>query len=67
MTSKNIRILFSAISVMALTGCAARVITYEQQMLNEADSLFKAGNYEYAKVQFSKIKDSEPIVLNTKN
>jgi len=28
--------------------------------LTEADSLFKVGNYEYAKVKFAKIRDSRP-------
>lgn len=36
------------------------MVHYEQQMLAEADSLFKAGNYEYAKVKFAKIRDDHP-------
>jgi len=39
-------------------GCAAKVVTYEQQLLSEADSLFKVGSYEYAKIKYSKIRDT---------
>jgi len=43
-----------------IMGCAAKVVTFEQLMLFEADSLFRAGNYEYAKVKYSKIQGSRP-------
>ncbi len=36
------------------------MVTYEQQLLAEADSLFRAGNYEYAKVKFDKIRTVKP-------
>lgn len=37
--------------------------TFEQQVLWEADSLFRAGNYEYAKIRYTKLRDEHP---NTK-
>ena len=36
------------------------MVTYEQQLLGDADSLFKAGNYEYAKVKYDKIRTLKP-------
>jgi outer membrane protein assembly factor BamD (BamD/ComL family) len=36
------------------------VVTYEQQLLRDADSLFREGNYEYAKVKFDKIRTLKP-------
>lgn len=41
-----------------LPGCAAKMVTHEQQLLSEADSLFKVGNYEYAKIKFDKIRNT---------
>jgi outer membrane protein assembly factor BamD (BamD/ComL family) len=46
--------------MILLTGCAAKVVTYEQQLIGEADSLFKVGNYEYAKVKYARIRNSKP-------
>jgi len=42
---------------MLLGGCAAKRYSYDQQLLFEADSLFRMGNYEYAKVKYAKIRD----------
>jgi outer membrane protein assembly factor BamD (BamD/ComL family) len=42
------------------SGCAVKRFSYEQQLLSEADSLFKVGNYEYAKVKYAKIRDAHP-------
>lgn len=41
-------------------GCNGKVLTYEQQLLGEADSLFRAGNYEFAKLRFDKIRTLKP-------
>ncbi|NLD92374.1 MAG: hypothetical protein GX639_06860 [Fibrobacter sp.] len=45
-------------TTMLLGGCAAKRYSYDQQLFFEADSLFKVGNYEYAKVKFAKIRDA---------
>lgn len=51
-----------AVAVVALlfNGCGGKYVTYEQQLLGEADSLFRAGNYEYAKVKFDKVRALKP-------
>jgi outer membrane protein assembly factor BamD (BamD/ComL family) len=41
-------------------GCAVKSYSYEQQLLSKADSLFRVGNYEYAKVKFAEIRDAHP-------
>jgi outer membrane protein assembly factor BamD (BamD/ComL family) len=46
--------------LIILSGCGGKMILYEEQLLSEADSLFRAGNYEYAKVKFAKIRDAHP-------
>lgn len=46
--------------MLLIPGCGGTVVLYEQQLLNEADSLFKAGNFEFAKVKFLKIRDLKP-------
>jgi len=45
---------------MLFVGCGGKMLTYEQQLLGEADSLFKAGNYEFAKIRFDKIRTLKP-------
>lgn len=57
---KKLTFYGAVLSVFLMWGCTAKVITYEQQMLFEADSLFKAGNYDHAKARFSKIQESKP-------
>jgi outer membrane protein assembly factor BamD (BamD/ComL family) len=47
-----------------LAGCAGEMVTFEQKLLLEADSLFHAGNYEYAKVRYTKLRTEYP---NTKS
>jgi hypothetical protein len=55
---------FLALSaLMVLAGCAGQMITYDQKLLMEADSLFKMGNYEYAKIRYTKLHTDYP---NTK-
>lgn len=46
--------------ILLIPRCGGTVVLYEQQLLIEADSLFKAGNFEYAKVKFSKVRDLKP-------
>lgn len=46
--------------MLFIFGCGGKVLTYEQQLLGEADSLFKAGNYEFAKIRFDKIRALKP-------
>jgi outer membrane protein assembly factor BamD (BamD/ComL family) len=48
------------IIVFTLLGCGGKMLTYEQQLLGQADSLFHAGNYEYAKFRFDKIRTLSP-------
>jgi len=36
------------------------VLLYEEQLLAEADSLFRASNYEYAKVKYDKVRTLKP-------
>lgn len=48
------------LSSLSFFGCAAKVINFEQRLLNEADSLFRAGNFEAAKLKYTKIRDSGP-------
>lgn len=52
--------LFLLFTIVFLYGCAGKVLTYDQQLLSEADSLFRSGNYEYAKVKYSRIRDAHP-------
>lgn len=49
-----------AVIALLLCGCGGKVVFYEQQLLAEADSLFRAGNYEYAKVKFDKVRTLKP-------
>jgi outer membrane protein assembly factor BamD (BamD/ComL family) len=53
----NSTLLFLTIALM---GCGGKYVTYEQQMLSEADSLFREGNYEFAKVKFDKVRSLKP-------
>jgi outer membrane protein assembly factor BamD (BamD/ComL family) len=45
-----------------MCGCASSVAVYgyEDKLLAEADSLFKCGNYEYAKIKYAKVRDESP-------
>lgn len=52
---KKIIGFFTVFSICFLTGCGGKVVTYEQQLLFEADSLFKIGYYELAKSKYQKI------------
>ena len=52
--------LAGALIICLLSGCGGKYVTYEQQLLTDADSLFKAGNYEYAKVKYDKIRTGKP-------
>lgn len=55
-------IIFTVISlVIILAGCTAdKFHSFEKQMLFEADSLFRDGNYELAKRKYEKIRDMHP-------
>jgi outer membrane protein assembly factor BamD (BamD/ComL family) len=60
-TFRHIFLMCICTAIVALiAGCGGTVITYEQQLLGEADSLFRAGNYEYAKVKYDKIRTLKP-------
>ena len=53
--------LYAFITLLLMfSGCAVKSVNYEQRLLNKADSLFRTGNYEYAKVKFAKIRDAHP-------
>lgn len=43
-----------------LSGCTAKMVTYEQQQLNDADSLFRVGHFEFAKIRYQDIVKSFP-------
>lgn len=43
--------------LLLLCGCGGKIVIRDS-MLNEADSLFKIGNYEYAKVKYARIIDA---------
>lgn len=57
-----LRVLLIPVAVLVVnSGCATgHVLTYPEQLLNEADSLFRAGNYEFAKIRYTKIRDNYP-------
>ena len=57
----------AALLVLLFIGCGGRVVTYEQQLLTEADSLFHAGNFEYAKVKYDKIRTLKPSTPAARN
>lgn len=52
---KNFIDIFVGLFLYILIGCGGKVVTYEQQLLFEADSLFKIGYYELAKNKYQKI------------
>lgn len=52
---KNFIDIFVSLFLYLLAGCGGKVVTYEQQLLFEADSLFKIGYYELAKNKYQKI------------
>lgn len=43
-----------------LVSCASQSFTHADKLLLEADSLFRAGNYEYAKIRYTKLRDEFP-------
>ncbi len=49
------------ISILSVGGCvSSNLATVEKQILSQADSLFRIGNYEYAKAKFAKVRDLKP-------
>lgn len=48
------------VTILWLTGCSAKFIGYEQQLLIDADSLFRVGHFEFAKIKYQKIRDQKP-------
>lgn len=48
------------VSLIAFCSCSPKIVTFEQQVLAEADSLFRNGNYEYAKVKYAKARELKP-------
>ncbi|MBN1600403.1 MAG: hypothetical protein JW915_02285 [Chitinispirillaceae bacterium] len=48
--------------IVTLTGCVAvdKFHSYDKQLLFEADSLFRDGNFELAKRKYEKIRDMHP-------
>jgi outer membrane protein assembly factor BamD (BamD/ComL family) len=59
-TGPLLRYLTIPLVSCALIGCMGRVVTYESQLLSEADSLFDAGNFEVAKLKYAKVIDTRP-------
>ncbi|HLV30791.1 MAG TPA: hypothetical protein VKY57_04400 [Chitinispirillaceae bacterium] len=60
MYKKTFILLYTVTVSLLFFGCAGQVVTLEQKILHEADSLFNAGNYEYAKLKYAKVRDSKP-------
>lgn len=56
---KHLRITL-LLSILITCFCSPKMVTFEQQVLNEADSLFREGNYEYAKVKYAKVRELKP-------
>ncbi len=61
MMVKFVRFFSFQLLFIFLWGCASNVkvshYSYEKQLLVQADSLFDAGSYEYAKLKYAKIRD----------
>ena len=59
---RTLLVLSMAAALVLLAGCAARSIipSYEVKLLTEADSLFRTGNFEYAKVRYAKLRNEYP-------
>ena len=57
---KGLHAVTAATVLLWIAGCGGKLVTYEQQLLTEADSLFHAGNFEYAKVKYDKIRTLKP-------
>lgn len=62
MNHKKILPFVLASMITILFGCVAadKFSTFDKQMLSEADSLFRVGNYELAKIKYMKIRDMKP-------
>lgn len=59
--AKTFLFLVAILAILLIqSGCAVKSFSYEQQLLSKADSLFRVGNYEYAKVKFAEIRDAHP-------
>ncbi|HEX3019108.1 MAG TPA: hypothetical protein VHP36_02350 [Chitinispirillaceae bacterium] len=48
------------ILLILICCCSPKIVTFEQKILSEADSLFREGNYEYAKVKYAKARELKP-------
>jgi outer membrane protein assembly factor BamD (BamD/ComL family) len=48
------------ITFLLLIGCSAKFVGYEQQLLSDADSLFRVGHFEFAKIRYQKIRELKP-------
>jgi tetratricopeptide (TPR) repeat protein len=53
-------LLLGLTATTVLVSCASQSFTYADKLLMEADSLFQAGNYEYAKIRYTKLRDEYP-------
>jgi len=53
----------AALAAGCASSMAVSVYSYEDKLLAEADSLFRTGNYEYAKLKYTKIRDEYPKKL----
>jgi outer membrane protein assembly factor BamD (BamD/ComL family) len=47
-------------AVALLAGCSSQMVTFETKLLVEADSLFRNGNFEYAKARYAKVHAEFP-------
>lgn len=48
------------ICIVAICCCSPKIVHFEQQVFAQADSLFREGNYEYAKVKFARVREIKP-------
>jgi outer membrane protein assembly factor BamD (BamD/ComL family) len=50
----------AALAAAFLAGCSSQMVTFDSKLLIEADSLYRSGNYEYAKTRYAKVRSEFP-------
>jgi hypothetical protein len=55
------RCAYLASAALAIwAGCSSQMVTFDAKMLMEADSLYRSGNFEYAKTRYTKVHSEFP-------
>ncbi|MBD3322265.1 MAG: hypothetical protein GF350_14290, partial [Chitinivibrionales bacterium] len=52
--------LVVCLAILTLVRCAGQIMTAGARALAEADSLFNAGDYVHARMEYAKIRDEHP-------